>query len=218
MSTSPPEMTLLWSDSGVEGAARFLRLLWSIALDYDASDRPHLAGAPALSRAMLDDALGAVRREVHLNLRQANYDMERFQYNTVASACWKIVNALKSAPREPAAARARVVEEALSILLRVLSPITPHICHYLWRELGYGEDVLAAPWPEPDEGALAQDEIELVLQIAGKTRGKVRVPSGATPKEIEGFALEHEAVKRHAVDKPVKRVIVVPGRLVNVVV
>ncbi len=217
MSTSPPEMTLLWSDSGVEGAARFLRQLWSIAQDYAESVRPHVAGAPALSRELLDDALASVRREVHLNLRQANYDMERFQYNTVASACWKIVNALKSAPRTHPAAHARVMEEALSILLRLLSPITPHVCHELWRELGFGEDILRAPWPAPQEEALAQEEIELVLQIAGKTRGKLRVPAGANNAELERFALGHEAVRRHAGDKPVKRVVVVPGRLVNVV-
>jgi leucyl-tRNA synthetase len=217
MFTSPPEMTLLWSDAGVEGASRFLRGLWTFAADYDASVRPQLPKTRSLN-GKLPDALAAARREVHLNLRQADYDMRRFQYNTVASACMKMLNALKAAPREPAALHAEVMEEGLSILLRVLSPITPHIAHSLWRELGFGDDVLKAEWPQPLEEALAQDEVELVLQIAGKTRGKIRVPSQASKEELEQFALDHEAVKRHAGDKPVKRVIVVPGRLVNVVV
>jgi leucyl-tRNA synthetase len=215
MSTSPPEMTLLWSDSGVEGAARFLRQLWSVAADYQANVRSNLA---TRSSRNLGEDLAAVRREVHLNLRQANYDMERFQYNTVASACWKIVNALKAAPRDDAAGHAHVMEESLSILLRLLSPITPHVCHHLWSELGFAGDIIDAPWPEPADEALVQEEVELVLQIAGKMRGKLKVPAGASAQELEAFALGHEAVKRHTGDKPVKRVIVVPGRLVNVVV
>jgi leucyl-tRNA synthetase len=218
MFTSPPEMTLLWSDAGVEGASRFLRSLWTFAADYHASVRPQLPKTRALAAAALPEALAATRREIHLNLRQADYDMRRFQYNTVASACMKMLNALKAAPRDPAAMHAEVVEEGLSILVRVLSPITPHIAHHLWRELGFGDDVLRAPWPEVNDAALEQDEVELVLQIAGKTRGKIRVPSQASKEELEQFALENEVVRRHAGDKPVKRVVVVPGRLVNVVV
>ena len=218
MFTSPPEMTLLWSDAGVDGAARFLRSLWSFAADYHASAKPKLSAERQLGRVKLPEALAAARREVHLNLRQADYDMRRFQYNTVASACMKMLNALKAAPRDPAVLHAELAEEGLSILLRVLSPITPHICHNLWRELGYGEDILEAAWPQPLAEALAQDEVELVLQIAGKMRGKLRVPADASTTELEQFALGHEAVKRHAGDKPVKRVVVVPGRLVNVVV
>ena len=108
--------------------------------------------------------------------------------------------------------------EGLSILVRVLSPITPHVCHALWRELGFGADVLEASWPEPAEEALAQDEVELVLQIAGKMRGKLLAPAGASAQEIEKLARENEVVIRHTADKPVKRIVVVPGRLVNVVV
>jgi len=217
MFASPPEQTLEWSDSGVEGSYRFLRRLWSFACVAEASIKAGRGSRANLSD--LDAGHAAVRREVHLNLKQANFDMGRFQYNTVASACMKMLNALERAPGEAnPAQRAAVLEEGLSILLRVLSPITPHVCHHLWRELGYGEDILAASWPEPLAEALEQDEIELVLQIAGKMRGKLRVPAGASPQELERFALGHEAVKRLAEGKTVKKIVVVPGRLVNVVV
>ena len=216
MFASPPEQTLEWSDSGVEGSYRFLKRVWSLAREYRDSIRPALPSART-GISGLEQELAAVRREIHLNLKQANFDLGRFQYNTVASACMKMLNALERAPRR-APLHSAVVEEGMSILLRVLSPITPHICHHLWRELGYGEDILAAPWPEPLAEALEQDEIELVLQISGKMRGKLRVPAGASQQELERFALDHEAVKRHSDGKPVKRIVVVPGRLVNVVV
>jgi len=216
MFASPPEQTLEWSDSGVEGSYRFLRRLWSFARDSEARiQAAHSSGAD-LSR--LDSDLAAARREIHLNLRQANFDMGRHQYNTVASACMKMLNALERAPADANAAHgSAVIAEGLSILLRVLSPITPHICHHLWRELGYGEDILAAPWPEPEPAALAQDEIEMVLQVSGKMRGKLRVPAAAGAQEVERCALDHQAVRRLAEGKAVKRVVVVPGRLVNVV-
>ena len=218
MFASPPEATLLWSDAGVDGSARFLKSLWTFAAEYSESVRPRLPAARALASARLPAGLAAARREIHLNLRQANYDLGRFQFNTVASACMKMLNALKAAPREPPALHAEVLEEGLSILLRVLSPITPHICHQLWRDLGLGEDVLRAAWPEPAESALVQDEIELVLQVNGKLRGHVKAPASATREAIEALARGHEAVARHAEGRPVRKVIVVPGKLVNVVV
>jgi leucyl-tRNA synthetase len=168
----------------------------------------------------LDDVLASVRREVHLNLKQANYDMQRHQFNTVASACMKILNALErtSATPMPGSAQAEVAEEGLSILLRVLSPITPHLCHHLWRELGFGEDVLDAAWPEPVEAALEQEEIELVMQVGGKMRGKLRVPAGASHQDIERAALASEQVRKFVAGQSVKKIVVVPGRLVNVVI
>ncbi len=219
MFTSPPEMTLLWSDAGVDGSARFLKSLWAFAADYEQTVKPHLAGAPALDAGgKLPEALAATRREIHQNLKQANYDLGRFQFNTVASACMKMLNALKAAPRAEAAAHARVLEEGLSILLRVLSPITPHICHQLWRDLELGEDILKASWPEAVESALVQDELELVLQVNGKLRGHLKAARTASKEDIEALARGHEAVARLSEGRPVKKVIVVPGKLVNVVV
>ena len=214
MFTSPPEQTLAWSDSGVEGSFRFLRRVWAFAHQYRTSVQPGLSTAPGLA-GKLDDAIAAARREVHLNLRQASYDMQRQQFNTVASACMKMLNALEGVPRD---AGARVIEEGLSILLRVQAPITPHLCDHLWRELGFGNDVFAAPWPEADEAALVQDEIELVLQIAGKTRGSIRVPASASREQIDCIARSSPAALRHVGDQTIRKVVVVPGRLVNLVV
>lgn len=152
-----------------------------------------------------------------MNLKQANYDIGKHQFNTVASATMKMLNALEKAPRN-GQGDAAVIAEGIAILLRLLSPIAPHICHALWRELGFGDDILKAPWPEPLESALLQEEIELVLQINGKHRGSLRLPAGASKEEIEQAALASDAAQKHLEGKPAKKLIVVPGRLVNVVV
>ena len=202
MFASPPEQTLEWSDSGVEGSYRFLKRLWNYCARFD-DPGPEMA----------DRLAKATRFEIHSVLKQANYDFAKHQFNTVASAAMKILNALDRFE----GGRNAVTEEGLSILLRLLSPITPHICHHLWRELGFGDDILHASWPEPIEAALLQDEIELVLQINGKLRGSARVPAGATQEQIEQHALESEVAKKYMEGKPAKKVIVVPGRLVNIV-
>ncbi len=218
MFASPPEQTLEWSDSGVDGAYRFLKRLWNFACRFKSEAQPALAaGARTLSVGRLDPALASVRREVHLNLKQANYDFGKFQFNTVASAAMKILNALEKASRENAPQHAETVEEGLSILLRLLAPITPHICHQLWRELGLGEDILHAPWPQPQEAALAQDEIELVLQISGKLRGSIKVPAAAAREQIEAIALASDVAQKYMEGRPAKKIVVVPGRLVNIV-
>jgi len=214
MFTSPPEDTLVWSDAGVEGAARFLRRLWTFAWEFGESGAAS-AGPPG--GAALSKELAGARREVHAVLKQANYDIGRHQFNTVASAAMKILNALERAPgNDPA--RNAVLHEGLSILLRLLSPITPHISHCLWRELKFGDDVLAATWPEPDPAALIEDEIELVVQVNGKKRGDVRVPRDADRKAIESLVLADPVVQKHVGGQPIKKVVVVPGRLVNLVV
>jgi len=197
---SPPTNTLEWSDESVEGSFRFLRRVWAYAQKYAAAALP--AG----------DAK-ALRHEVHSVLRQANYDLAKHQFNTVASAAMKILNALEAVPGRNAAS-----EEGLSILLRLLAPITPHISHSLWRALGFGADVLAASWPEPDPAALEQDEIEYVVQVGGKTRGSLRAPKGAGQPALESMVRASELVQKYATGKPIKRIIVVPGRLINVVV
>jgi leucyl-tRNA synthetase len=211
MFASPPEQTLEWSDSGVEGAYRFLRRVWAFG------HGSH--GAVSQQAAMpekLPDQLAAVRREIHLLLKQANYDLGKFQFNTVASAAMKMLNSLEKAPEGDG--RDAVIAECFGILLRMLSPITPHICHALWIELGYGADILAAPWPEPLADALVQDEEELVLQVNGKHRSNIRVKVGADRTAIEAVALASEAAQKFMEGKAAKKVVVVPGRLVNIVV
>jgi len=199
---SPPTNTLEWSDESVEGSYRFLKRLWTYAARF--SRRKGMAGTPGKG----------ARFEIHSVLKQANYDLQKFQFNTVASACMKILNALERLPEEDAAAD----EEGMSILIRLLSPIAPHIAHHLWRELGFGEDVMKAPWPEPDPEALEQDEIELVVQVNGKLRGSIKVPKAADRSAIEGLALANPNVQKFVAGQSVKKVVVVPGRLVNLVV
>ncbi|TAK88339.1 MAG: leucine--tRNA ligase [Betaproteobacteria bacterium] len=201
---SPPTNTLEWSDESVEGSYRFLKRLWNYGVKY--KNRSEIAAG--------DTLLKATRFEIHSVLKQANYDLQKFQFNTVASAAMKILNALDRL----AGTTSKEVEEGLSILLRLLSPITPHICHHLWGELGFGEDIMLAPWPEPDAAALEQDEVELVVQVNGKLRGSIKVPKAADRAAIEGIALANANVQKFVGDQNIKKVVVVPGRLVNVVV
>jgi leucyl-tRNA synthetase len=210
MFAAPPEQTLEWADSGVEGAHRFLKRLWAFAAEFEG------IGKQAGDLTNLSNDAKTLRREIHLALRQANYDLGRFQFNTVVSAAMKMLNALEKSGKD--ADCHPVVGEALSILLRLLSPITPHISHALWLGLGYGDDILTAQWPEPLEAALVQDEIELVIQVNGKLRGSLRVAKDADKATLEQLALAHEAVQKQLAGGTAKKVIVVPGRLINVVI
>jgi leucyl-tRNA synthetase len=200
MFASPPTNTLEWSDESVEGSYRFLNRVWNFAV---AQSKAHK------TTSQHKDA----RFEIHSALSQANYDMQRHQFNTVASASMKILNSIERLP-DPGSATAT---EGLSILIRLLAPMTPHIAHRLWRELGFGEDVMRAPWPEAEKTALEQDEIELVVQLNGVKRGTVRVPSSIDQRALEAAVKSLDFVKKQIGEKIIKRVIVVPGRLVNVV-
>ena len=207
MFTSPPEQTLEWSDGGVEGSYRFLRRLWTFAAEHAAKVGTATDAAPK--------GAGDLRRELHSVLKQATYDIERKQFNTVASAAMKLLNALQDGAK---AATPEALREGLGILLRVIYPVTPHLSHVLWRDLGYGDDITLAPWPEVDAAALVQDEIELVLQVNGKLRGNLRVARDATRELIERLALENPNVLKFTEGAVPKKIVVVPGRLVNVVV
>ena len=216
MFTSPPEDTLLWSDAGVEGSTRFLKRLWAFAHAWSGA----IAGAPAVNAGALPEALKKQRREVHAALKQIDFDIARIQYNTVVSGAMKLLNALDAVARGEAAATS-VVREGLSILLRALNPVVPHITHALWQELGYAAtmgDILDAPWPQVDVDALKSDVIELVLQINGKHRGSITVPASAAKQEIEAMACASETASRFMQGRPAKKIVVVPGRLVNIVV
>jgi len=228
MFASPPEQTLEWSDSGVEGGSRFLRRLWLYAAGRGKDAANHVSISPFVKVrdwASEAPAIREFRREIHLALKQASYDYERMQYNTVVSACMKMLNSLEGFSggqgKSSINAMVQAISEAMSILLRVLYPIAPHITHALWKDLRYTAehgDLLSAPWPVVDEAALEQDEIELVLQVNGKLRGHMRAPKSADRGQLERLALAHEAVTRFTEGQSVKKVVVVPGRLVNVVV
>jgi leucyl-tRNA synthetase len=238
MFASPPEQTLLWSDRGVVGAYDFLRRLWAFAYENRSEIK---IGIDSKESGLINlinwgnvapeqkEVLEQIRYEINTCLKQGSDDLARDKFNTVVSAAMKILNALD---RLPAAIRVlpgqshepsgtvynELVREGTSFLLRVLSPITPHICHHLWRELGFRGEILDAAWPEPVEAALEREEIELVLQVNGKLRGHMRAPKAAGREQLEQLALSHDAVMRFTDGQTVKKVVVVPGRLVNVVV
>lgn len=225
MFTSPPELTLEWNDAAVEGSYRFLRRVYNYAqrllgVDYGAAidlvgERKNLA------EIAFDPVSKALRLEIHTVLKQVDYDYQRMQYNTVASGAMKMLNALEDFKGLDSAEGQIAAIESFGILLRVLYPATPHLTHVLWSELGYANkqgDLLDAAWPQPDPSALVQDELELMLQINGKLRGKLRVPASADKAEIERLALACEDAQKHIEGATPKKIVVVPGRLVNIVV
>jgi leucyl-tRNA synthetase len=231
MFTAPPEATLEWNDAALEGSYRFLRRVWNFGVKLDAMK--NIAGDThgSWTPGTFGPKSKALRLEIHSVLKQVDYDYQRMQYNTVVSGAMKLLNALEDfkgyvAPTPGAAAQSEpgaqeAMREGFGILLRVLYPATPHITHELWHALGYAKaqsGLLDAPWPRVDVEALIQDEIELVLQVNGKLRGSVRVPAGASKSEIEKLAVHSEAFRQHSGGAPARKVIVVPGRLVNVVV
>jgi leucyl-tRNA synthetase len=219
MFTSPPEQTLEWSDSGVEGSNRFLRRLWSLGVQNKAQIAAGLQ-TPVSDWAQAPKEVKQLRFEIHALLKQADYDYQRIQYNTVVSACMKMLNAIDDAMLGDSSFAQAAYAETIGILLRVLYPVVPHITWQLWAELGYAEpygDLLDAPWPTVDASALMTDEVELVLQVNGKLRGSLSVAREATREQIEQIAIAHESVARNLEGRPPKRVIVVPGKLVNVV-
>jgi leucyl-tRNA synthetase len=218
MFTAPPEATLEWNDAALEGSFRFLRRVWNFGHKLGALP----AGGPAAAKlAALGKQAKALRFEIHTVLKQVDYDYQRMQYNTVVSGAMKLLNALEDFKGMAEQGAATAVRECFGILLRVLYPVTPHIACELWSALGYAQlqgDLLDAPWPKVDGEALKQDEIELVLQINGKHRGSVLVPATASRQEIEKLAVASEIFAAHAAGAVPKKVIVVPGRLVNVVI
>ncbi|MGL4808221.1 MAG: class I tRNA ligase family protein, partial [Giesbergeria sp.] len=213
------------NDAAVEGSYRFLRRVWNFgaklfAIDKIAADAS-VAGAKAINDVKFGKEAKALRLEIHTVLKQVDYDYQRMQYNTVVSGAMKMLNALEDFKDWDSEGASAALIESFGILLRCLYPATPHITHQLWSELGYAAhlgDLLDAPWPQVDAGALVQDEIELMLQVNGKLRGSIQVPAAADKAEIERIALASEAFAAHAGGAHPKRVVVVPGRLVNVVV
>jgi leucyl-tRNA synthetase len=225
MFAAPPEQQLEWSGAGVEGASRFLRRVWSYSMSQAAAIRS-IAESNATFPSELSEAEENLRREVHTILKQANFDYQRRQYNTVVSAAMKMLNTLEPVKLSECedgsqAIRPVVLHECIGIMLRMLYPIVPHVTHRLWMEMGYSNQgglILDAPWPEVNEAALVQTEIDLVLQVNGKLRGAITVPADASKQAIEAAALQSEIALKALNGGSLKKVIVVPGRLVNIVV
>jgi leucyl-tRNA synthetase len=215
MFASPPEQTLEWNDAGVEGANRFLKRVW--AYSYAQSGR--VTASDKLDASALTQVQKTLRREVHKILQQADHDFKRIQYNTVVSACMKMLNTLESAKLDDSAASNAVIAESISIFLRMLNPACPHITHALWQELGFAKthgDILDAPWPQVDPAALEQAEIELMIQVNGKLRGSITVAKDADKATVEALALANENVQKYVEGTP-KKIIIVPGKLINIV-
>lgn len=212
MFASPPDMSLEWSDSGVEGASRFLRRVWRLA-------QAHVnAGfAAAVAQDTLDDAQKEIRRAIHLAIKQASQDIgQNHKFNTAIAAVMTLMNVLEKVPQEGAGNRA-LLQEGLETVALLLAPITPHICHVLWHELGHTGAVIDAPWPQVDESALVQDTLQLVVQVNGKLRGHIEVPAEASREDVEATARANENVLRFTDGLTIRKVIVVPGKLVNIV-
>ncbi|MDB5848862.1 MAG: leucine--tRNA ligase [Rhodoferax sp.] len=225
MFTAPPEATLEWNDAAVEGSYRFLKRVWAFGAKLLASDFASavegVTGAASLKDVAFGKEAKALRLEIHTVLKQIDYDYQRMQYNTVVSGAMKVLNALEDYKAPESAGAQVALVEAFGILLRCMYPATPHIAHALWSELGYAGrfgEVLDAPWPQVDPLALEKDEVELMLQVNGKLRGSILVPAGASKETIEAAALANEVYVKLAAGATPKKVIVVPGRLVNVVI
>jgi len=214
MFAAPPELSLDWNEQGVEGMSRFLRRLWREVRDFVSQ-----GAAPALDAASLDGDQRAIRRKVHETIQKVADDVgRRHTYNTAIAAIMELMNALgKFGDRSPNA-RA-VLQEAWESVVLLLNPITPHIAHALWQALGHPETLLEnLPYPKADAAALVKDSLTLAVQVNGKLRANIEVPASATQADIEHAALAEDQVQRFMAGAAVKKIIVVPGRLVNIVV
>ena len=216
MFAAPPEMSLEWSDAGVDGAQRFLKRLWKLVHQH--VDR---GTAPALDSAALTDAQKQLRAQLHQTIAKVSDDIgRRYTFNTAIAANMELINALyKFTDGEDDSPQGRaVMQEALEAVVRTLAPIVPHITHKLWQALGHAAAVIDAAWPQVDAAALVKDSVELVVQVNGKLRTRITVSAIADKETIEQAALTDDNVQRHIAGQHVRKIVIVPGRLVNIVV
>jgi leucyl-tRNA synthetase len=213
MFAAPPEHTLEWSDEGVEGAFRFMKRLWKIV-------HGHVQAGPAAAPdvASLNPAQRELRRQVHQTLAKVGDDIGRRRtFNTAIAAVMELLNSLVRFADSSAPGRA-VMQEALDLVVLMLSPIVPHAAHAMWRALGHESAIVDEAWPEPDARALALDTVEIVVQVNGKLRGRVPIPAGADEATARAAALADPGVARFVAGQPVRKLVYVPGKLVNVVI
>lgn len=211
MFTAPPEQTLEWSDSGVEGALRFIKRVWKYAAEVTTHARSNI------NKDALTNDQKALRREVHKTIAKVSDDLDRRQtFNTAIAAVMELLNKLTKATLNDEQDIA-IAYEALDALVVMLSPITPHVCHVLWQQLGGTGEVVDATWPQVDESALVEDEKLIVVQVNGKVRAKVTVAADAEQAEVEAIAFADSNVSKFTEDKTIRKVIYVKGKLLNVV-
>ena len=231
MFAAPPEQSLEWNDDAVDGAFRFLKRLWRlVTTDSVLTMLRQVEEQGLVSKtdwSILPVKVKDMRAEIHALLEQANHDVKRYQFNTVIAAAMKMVNILKNTTKyfdqpgdnaQENDAFRLVYAESVEILLGLLAPITPHITHTLWNMIGKPGIILDSVWPQVDPDALVKDSVEMVIQVNGKLRGKINVANNLNKKEIEAVALQDDNTKRHLQEKTIRKIIVVPGRLINFVV
>ena len=199
------DMGAPWNSSGIEGAVRWLRRVWALFTE------------PARPSSPSPETLRSLRRKVHQTLRRVTHDFETFEFNTIVSSLMELLNEMYKA-REQGAAGTPEWDEALDIYLRMMAPVAPHIAEELWARLGKPYSIHTQPWPAVDEAAAAEEEITLVLQINGKVRDRIQVPVSITPDQAQAFALASAAVQKHLDGQTPRKVILVPGKLVNIVI
>jgi leucyl-tRNA synthetase len=224
MFAAPPEQNLEWSDTGVEGCFRFLKRLWAFGVEHRQlimkENRERSIDMSSIDWDKVSHKQRDVLRQVYEIVEQTKYDYERMQFNTVVSGCMKLLNLLSKLP-EPETNQidisAHLIQTGMSILLRLLAPIAPHITHQLWQDLHYPEVLIHAPWPKSSAAALKVDQVELVVQVNGKLRSRITVPTGAEATLIEEIAKQDAKVQNMLIDKVIKKVITVPGKLINIV-
>jgi len=215
MFTSPPDQSLEWSDSGVEGAYRFLRRLWKLIGEYQAA-------AVTVDKAALDDAQKAIRLKTHSTIKKVTDDYDRRQiFNTAIAAVMELYNELNSFTGnndiQDGGQNQAVFQEAVEAMVLLLAPIVPHMSHVLWQHLGHEGAVIDATWPTHDEEALVKDTIQIVLQVNGKLRAKLDVSADISKEDMEAAAMADANVQKFTEGLTVRKVIVVPGKLVNIV-
>jgi len=216
MFAAPPEQSLEWADSGVDGAYRFLKRLWRLAEIHlsDATTEPDHA---LLNNEQLNKAQQAIRRKVHQTLKKVSDDIgRRYTFNTAIAAVMELINDLVKF-EDSSEAGYTVMREAIELIMLMLQPIIPHMTSHIWNELGHEGMIADMDWPDYDQSALVEDEIELVVQVNGKLRSRIIVPADADKKMVEDAALKDDKLINSIGDKTIRKVIVVPGRLVNVV-
>jgi len=212
MFAAPPEQTLEWIDSGVEGAHRFVKRLWNLVQEHIEAGE-----ITSLDKASLSGAQKNLRRLIHKTIEKVSDDIGRRQtFNTAVAATMELLNHLQKASKASMQDLA-VLREGINTMVLLLAPIAPHICHVMYRDLGHKNEVETAPWPIAEVDAMVEDEKLIVLQVNGKVRAKITVAADATKEQVEAMGLAEQNVQQHTDGKIIRKVIYIPGRLLNIV-
>ncbi len=213
---APPEKDLDWSDQGVEGAFRFIHRVWRLFYDLE----PRLRGMESLPfGSSVEGEQRALRQKTHKTIKKVTEDIERFHFNTAISAIMELVNEIygSKVKEYEDETSLRVTREAIETVVRLLFPFVPHVAEELWEALGYQESIIKTPWPDYDPEAIKEEEVLIVIQVNGKLRDRITLPASFGEEEVKAWALKSERIRRLTEGKEIKRVILVPKRLVNIV-